>query len=260
MIGVSTACLYPEQTEESLRYLAENGVQTVEVFFNTFSEFSKEYALQLKKLCDQYHVHIYSVHPFTSFMETYLFFDEYARRKKDGFRLYRSFFEVAQMLGAQVFNFHGQALDRPDDFEKYVQIYSDLFRMAKEYDLIFSQENVRNYKSRSIEFVSNMANTLQNEVAFTFDIKQAHMAGEDLLSMAKAMAERLVLVHINDYNDSQSCLLPTYGNCDLAAIKQTLSQYQYTGPYMIEVYSSNYQQRNEILNSKNRLEKIFGER
>lgn len=74
MIGVSTACLYPEQTEESLRYLAENGVQTVEVFFNTFSEFSKEYALQLKKLCDQYHVHIYSVHPFTSFMETYLFF------------------------------------------------------------------------------------------------------------------------------------------------------------------------------------------
>lgn len=32
MIGVSTACLYPEQTEESLRYLAENGVQTVEVF------------------------------------------------------------------------------------------------------------------------------------------------------------------------------------------------------------------------------------
>ena len=33
-IGVSTACLYPMETEKALRALGEAGVRTVEVFFN----------------------------------------------------------------------------------------------------------------------------------------------------------------------------------------------------------------------------------
>ena len=41
--GVSTACLYPMQTEEALETLAKMGIKTLEIFFNAPSELSKPF-------------------------------------------------------------------------------------------------------------------------------------------------------------------------------------------------------------------------
>lgn len=257
MIGVSTACLYPELTEESLLYLARNGVHTVEVFFNTFSEFELVYAQRLKEICLEYGVRILSVHPFTSFMETYFFFDQYARRRDDGLKLYRSFFETAAFLGAEIFNFHGQLQQGADIGKQYFEAYAELFSIAREYGLIFSQENVRNYKSRDISFIRRMSEYLGDNVRFTLDTKQAYMAGQDVFEMARTMSGKLALVHINDHNAESSCLLPGQGDSNLLGLHDSLSANGYTGAYMIEVYSSNYASRQQIIDSKILLEKLF---
>ena len=257
MIGVSTACLYPLDTEVSLRFLAENGVKTIEVFINTFSEFKLDYIRSLKQICDRYGVQVYSIHPFTSFMETYFFFDDYVRRKSDGLYLYESFFEASSFLGAKVFNFHGQLQQAPDCEERYLETYSELYGLAKKYGLKFSQENVRNYKSRDIAFIRKMVAQLGDQLDFTLDINQAHMAGQDIFEMAEAMSNRLSLVHINDFDEEHDCMLPLCGICDLYGLHKNLSNSGFSGPYMIEVYSSNYRDRKEILNSKGQLEKIF---
>lgn len=37
-IGVSSACMYPQETEKAFLFLAENGVKKTEIFFNGLSE------------------------------------------------------------------------------------------------------------------------------------------------------------------------------------------------------------------------------
>ena len=43
LAGISTACLYPQNTEEVLTILAENGVESTEVFINSASEMQTDY-------------------------------------------------------------------------------------------------------------------------------------------------------------------------------------------------------------------------
>ena len=50
MIGVSTACLYPLETEKAFEYLAKNGIKNTEIFFNTDSELTPSFVSELKQI------------------------------------------------------------------------------------------------------------------------------------------------------------------------------------------------------------------
>jgi sugar phosphate isomerase/epimerase len=257
MIGLSTASFYPLETEKVIEKISKLGFNVIEVFFNTTSELTMEYVLDLKKICDEYGVKVNSIHPFTSFAEPYFFFTDYVRRFNDGCDLYEKYFNLAAVLGAKIFNFHGDLLQRKTTPDEYAEIYYKLYTVAKKHEILFSQENVSRCLSGKSDFLKKLSDILGDNIYFTLDIKQANRAGEDPYSFVEKIGNKIVLVHINDFNEENDCLLPCYGKYDLKKIKKKLDEKEFKGYYIIEVYSQNYKELKEIEQSKNMLEKLF---
>ena len=239
-IGISTACLYPMETERSLETLSSMGFEVYEVFLNTFRELKPDFLNGLKKIAGQ--GRIVSVHPFTSAFESLLFFSDYIRRFEDGLSAYRYFLEAAVTLGARLFVLHGQrdyaysAITEEDYFERYAALY----RLGKTYGVTVAQENVNRFRSERPSFVKRMRRYLSEECAFVLDVKQAVRAGEDPYEMLTAMGERLVHVHINDNLPGRDCLLPGEGQMDYRRMRELLDRYTYCGDIVLEVYRRDF--------------------
>lgn len=257
MIGVSTACLYPLETEKAFEFLAESGIKNTEIFFNTDSELSPSFVSELKRIADLNGVRVYSVHPFLSVSDYYYLFCPYPRRQADALDKYRRFFEIAALLGAEVVNFHGPRLEQEVSDEQYCEVYVRYYREALREGVFFCQENVCRCHSRSPEFLGYMSKTCGDEVRFTLDIKQAHRAAFDPFDFIDAVKGKLKLVHCNDYNEVCDCLLPLYGTFDLLSFRDRLLSNGYDGMYTIEVYSKSYSDRSEILDSYRKLSRLF---
>ena len=251
MVGVSTACLYPLETEKSLELLVDKGVRLVEIFFNTYSEFNEPFIRNLKSVCDKNGVKVKSVHPFLSYAEPIMFFGNYERRKADGMAMYERYFEAAAMLGAEIFQFHGQKKEMYISAGEYAEVYSSLYNLAKKYNVIFSQENVSRCLCGDPGYVSELSDILGNDIRFTLDVKQANRWGCDPLRMAEAMKGKISVVHINDYNDSHDCLLPCRGSYNLKKFAEYLNFCGYHSDYIIEVYAQDYKNIDEIITSEN---------
>lgn len=258
-IGVSSGCFYPRLTETVIKDITLTGASVMELFINTHSEMEIDYIKELKEIIDYYGISVCSVHPFTSFAETYLFFSEYPRRTEDGFRIYDRYFEICNILGAKILNFHGFKSEKSIEFEKYCHVYGTLYEKAKAAGVVFSQENVRKFISGDIEFIRRFSDYMKNSVAFTFDIKQAYMSCYDPIEFSKTVVDKLVLVHLNDFDGENTCLLPGKGVFDLQTFFTDLSLSGYTGNYIIEVYSGVYGNDTEIADSVKYAESILKE-
>ena len=81
-IGVSSSCLYPLSPLESLEILGKLGITTSEVFVNSPSEMTIEYAKKLNSLRAEYGIDILALHPFTSFEKRACNF--YRKKKRGG--------------------------------------------------------------------------------------------------------------------------------------------------------------------------------
>jgi len=257
-IGISTACYYPLELENTVQHINDCNVKVIEVFFNTISEFSVEFIKILKNKCDFYGIKVVSVHPFTSFMEPFLFFSPYEKRYNDGFELYKSFFEYTTMIGADIFNFHGEQQNHYEvEIDKYCEVYHKLFTIAKSFGVCFSQENVSRCLPGKLDFISKMSEKLGNDVYFTLDLKQAHKIGEDPVSFIDSLKNKIIHIHLNDCNKTQDCLLPGTGNYNFFELYKKLNKYKYNGSFIIEVYRQNYDLYDEIQQSVNYINNIF---
>ena len=76
-IGISSASLYPEFLEDSLKMIGEAGIKTTELFVNTISEIQPEFISKLRAIKDYYGINIVSFHPFTSGFEHYMLFPKH---------------------------------------------------------------------------------------------------------------------------------------------------------------------------------------
>ena len=47
--GISSSSFYPLLTEDAVKFLVDNKVPNIEIFFNSFSELNFEYLKKLKK-------------------------------------------------------------------------------------------------------------------------------------------------------------------------------------------------------------------
>ena len=258
-VGISTGCYYPRLTEDIIKDISETGVSVIELFINTHSEMSDGYIKELLKKTDHYGLRVGSVHPFSSFAESYLFFSNYPRRLQDGIDIYERFFEICNILGANIVNFHGMRIDFNASFERYCEGYALLFERAKKTGIIFSQENVRQHVCGNPEYIKRFSSYLGKDVAFTFDVKQAHMMGYDPFEFIDAVSDKLCLVHLNDYNEQSSCLLPGEGCFDIRKLVEKLNCSNYSGDYIIEVYSQNYSNESDITKSVCYTEKVIKE-
>lgn len=235
--GISAASLYPLETEKALILLSKLGYNVFEIFINAFAELEPEYCDMLNRLQKACGFRIHSVHPFTSALESMLLFERYDRRTEEGFALYRKYMEAAKRLGAEIVALHGQRIGagKLTDAE-YYERYHKLYLMGKELGVTFAQENVRQFRSASPDFIRGMRAHLGDECAFVLDIKQAVLSGVDPHDMLETMGTQLCHVHLSDHSEKGSCLLPGEGNFDFARLRTKLDALQYTGAVITEVY------------------------
>lgn len=256
-IGLSTACLYPMETEQALLHVLEQGARTVEIFFNAESEYDVPYLRRLQAILTHYGATVGSIHPYTAAYESAMFFSEYPARFTDSVLQYRRTFAVAAFLGAKLVVFHGARKDLPMSMELYCERFERLAQVAKEEGVLLAQENVARCKCGASAHVAAMRRILGEEVHFVLDVKQARRAGEALQDMCAAMDGQIACVHLSDAAPGQDCLLPGAGTTDLSILRQELDAQGFRGPLMIEVYRTGFSYVSELKTALCTADQIF---
>lgn len=239
--GISTACLYPMETEEALALLLSLGYRRFEVFLNAFSELEKPFLAMLKELTEAQGATFCSVHPLTSPIESLLLFGNYPRRTEEGFRLYAKYAEAAAFLGGEYVVIHGQR--RGAGFltdREYWERFGELTRFSAGTGARPAQENVRDHKSCDPAFLRGMRDYLGEDAAFVLDVKQCRMSGFTVQETAAAMGDRLCHVHYSDCDEERPCLLPGAGNFDFSKFRLLLEELEFHGTVVTEVYRQNF--------------------
>ncbi len=252
-VGMSLACFYPLEPEKAVSKAALIGIDVCEIFLNTWSELDEEYLHALKNTCDHYGIRVRSIHPFTSFLENYLFFSPYPRRVEDAVKLYRQYANAAKILGAEVISIHGDRGIGLENLDAYIQCAAPLLKMQDETGIAFAMENVYYNSVNYPEFTARLRQKMPN-VRFTFDVKQAFKGGQDAYDLVRAMGSAVVNFHANDRDEEQICMLPGQGNVDFGRISKILKGNGYSGPAIIEVYSKNFSELSELKVAKSFLE------
>lgn len=250
LTGISTACLYPMETEQALEKLLRLGFRRFEVFLNCMEELQQPYLRQLKQRAQTYGAVFVSLHPFTSAMESSLLFGDYPRRTKEAFDFYRRYLAACAYLGGHYVVIHGQPAGHGAlSDQAYWERFGELYRLGDQEGAWPAQENVRNHRAADPRFLEGMRRALGEECAFVLDVKQCRLSGYPLKETWQAMGDRLVHVHLSDCTQQEPCLLPGQGNFDFAAFRTRLEQGGFSGTAVTEVYRRNFQQESELKDS-----------
>ena len=252
-IGISSACFFPDIPEKAVDFLVENKIGYAEFFLNCYSEFSIDFIKKLKKNLDTVPTEIFALHPFSSGFENRLFFSEYRRLFSDGLEIYKRFFEAAAYMNADLFILHGADRYSSISDNEYFERFQEIDRAAASFGIRLAQENVANFKSRSVDFIKNMKNQL-GDVVFTLDIKQCRRASQNVFDMAKAMGNSLRHIHLSDSDASHDCLPPGTGSFDFGKFFELIDSIcDKTPSAVIELYKKNYSSPSQLVSSLNYL-------
>ncbi len=246
-LGISTASLYPQLTEEAFEFIGASHVPVTEVFLNSESETEDAFVAKLEALHRQYGVRIAALHPFSSFSEPYNLFSAYTRRFQDGQERFRRFFAAAAALGAKYLVLHGDRIAGELPVEEYCHRYKILYDLGQTFGVTLTQENVTNYRASQPTFIRQMRQYLGQDAKFTLDIKQCIRSGHGILATAEAMGQNIVHMHISDHDAHTDCMLPGKGQFDFSAFFAKMQAAGYNGDYMIEVYRAAYKQPEELI-------------
>lgn len=238
--------------------LTNMGFHLFEIFFNTYSELRQDYLNNLKSILDTTGSSVKSIHPFTSGFESMMFFSDYDNRFTDSIEFYRRYFEAANHIGAKILVLHGQRdylLSKLSE-QEYFERYALLYEAGRHCGIQVAQENVNRFRSEDPGFIRRMRDYLGNGCCFVLDIKQAVRAGKDPFEMCDAMGDRLVHIHLNDNNEKSDCLLPGEGNMDYARLMNQLTEYGYSGDFIIEVYRTSIPKMEHLVESRHFVEQF----
>lgn len=255
--GVSTASLYPLQTEDALRTLGELGVRNVEIFVNDISETGGDVLREIQSVISAYGLNVVSAHPFSSPMETLFLFSDYKRRVETIIDMYKRYFEFMQAVGAGIFVLHGAAKDARCTEPVYVERFLRLCDIAAPYGAVIAQENVHYCKSGKIEFLKMMKKECGGRARFVLDVKQAIRAGYDPLDIADAVGDSVIHLHISDNREGADCVPVGKGSYDFEKLIRRLHAQGFDGAALLELYRGGYGDYSELKESSDRLWEII---
>ena len=255
-LGISTASLYPLETELALEEVGKAGVKNTEIFFNAESELKDSFIDILLCIKEKYNMNITAVHPAMSLAESYMLFSAYDRRYYEGLKQYRRYSEVAKALGAKYLIMHGGKPNGILNDEEYCQRYMALNCETERNGVTVLQENVVNYRSGDIEFMRSMKDILGTDAKFCLDIKQCIRCGYVPMDLIEEFYDNIKHFHISDHSVAGDCLLPLNGKFDFSGLFDFLKQKGYEGALMTEVYRYAYKEYDEIFTSFRKLEEL----
>lgn len=245
-IGVSTASFFGKKyTEEAYDELNRLGIPVCETFLSTFMEYEKDFVdLLLEKKGD---LQVYSVHALTSQFEPQLY-NLSDRTRADALKIFDKVIEAGTRLGAKVFTFHGAvALKKTSycDMERVGKITENLVNRAKEKGIDLAYENVHWSYYNYPEFIEKLSNYAPS-VKTCLDIKQAMQSGIDYRDYLKFMKGKLLNVHLCDYDASGKLSVCGKGDFDFYELFCRLIDIGYDGAAIMELYSKDYGDFDEI--------------
>lgn len=258
-IGVSTASLYPLETELALETLGKMGIKNTEIFINAECELKLSFIDILEDIKESYGMNITAIHPTMSLAEPFTIFSTYERRFNDALKSYTRYSEIAARLGAKYIIMHGGKPSINLEDEEYCERYMRLKNATLQNGVTVLQENVVNYRSGDLEFLRAMRDILGDEAEFCIDIKQAVRCGYCPIELIDDFLPNIRHMHISDHSVESDCQLPGKGGFDFNGMFSLLEKRGYNGSFMIEVYRNAYREYDEIyssyINTKNLLYK-----
>ena len=239
-IGVSTGCFFPEKTDTAFEMVAETGAKTAEIFFNTDSELDEHFVNKLKKTAEENNIKVISVHPFTSAIETFMFFSRTDYKLEDSVKYYEKYFKACNILGAEYVVIHGcNIMADYMDMKRYADNLNALSRKAREYGVYISQENVVKFKCGYAENLRKFIRYADKDIKFVFDFKQSIRADQDMYEIIDIMGNRISHLHVSDYDGKTESLLPGQGSVDFCKLFDYVHSRYNVNNAIIEVYNEN---------------------
>lgn len=245
-IGISTANLYPMTVEDALSSIGGLGAKTAEVFVNTVSELTPEFAAAMKQRATQHGMTIRSLHSYTSCFEPYLLFSQYERRFEDGLLVFDPIFKAAADMGAAFVILHGDRDPGVLPAEQSIARFEALYDRGQQHGVTLLQENVVRFRACQPAFVREMRKVLGDKAQFTFDFKQCRRTGIPYEEMIDAMRGAIRHVHISDSDAEHDCLMPGAGQEDLVSTLRLLKDAGFDGAVIIELYRHNFDKIEEL--------------
>jgi len=236
LLGLSTAAFYGKwETEEAAARIAKLPLDCAEVFLQSDSETTKEFAALVKENLGS--VSCTSVHPLGGY-ENYMA-GRPARQVKDAFDHFRHILDAGAELGAGTFVYHGRNTPLlsplPWNLAWNIEAIVPMCEEAQRRGMVIGWENVCWCQLTEPGRVLEARGALP-QVRFTLDIKQAMRAGCDPIEFVYAMSDRLCNVHVCDWREDGSLCLPGEGIFDFDTLFDALKKVEYDGPVIMEPY------------------------
>lgn len=250
LTGISTASLFGRfHTEDGLEFLSKNGVQTAEVFLESYSEYTKKFGKILNKVKGQTSIH--SIHTLTTQFEPQLY-SLNDRAMADSFCLLEDTLKCAKEMGAKYYTFHGVArLKRTPitiNFDRVAKYTQKIIDLCGKYGVSLAYENVHWAYYNYVGFFNELRSRTYG-LKGTLDIKQARQSNVDYRDLITEMGKDIVTVHLSDINEQGKMCLPGKGTTDFNELFSRLKDVGFDGALLLEVYQSDFTDVKELFNS-----------
>ncbi|MBR5224232.1 MAG: sugar phosphate isomerase/epimerase [Clostridia bacterium] len=248
-LGLSTAAFYGRyETEEAAAQIAKLPLDCAEVFLQSESENTKEFAAIVRRNLGS--VACVSVHPISGY-ENYMA-GRPARQVRDAFHHFSRILEAGEVLGAKTFVYHGRNTPMlsalPWNLKWNIEAITPMCEMAAWRGMAVGWENVCWCQLTTPERVLEAKAALP-QVRFTLDIKQAMRAGRDPIEYVRAMGDQMCNVHVCDWHEDGKLCLPGEGAFDFDALMKALREIGYSGPVIMEPYQALIESDEALLHS-----------
>ena len=256
-IGISTASLYMrENIEDAVVTLGKLNAKVTELFLETYTEYTPEFAEVLKSRIGDLKVH--SVHVHTMHYEPELFSDN-KRQYDAALRLYENVLGLGQLLGAKCYTMHGRGrIKRSVNYDNYEAVgkrLNTLSEIAGKYGISLCLENVEWAYYNRVGFFKEVSAYAPNLKA-VLDVKQARLSGCDVYAYIDEMGGKLKTVHLSDIGENGERCLPGKGITDYKKLFSALKKNGFDGEMLIEVYAGDFKELSELTDSLEYLRKI----
>lgn len=236
-LGLSTSSFYGRwETEESAAAISRLSLDCAEVFLQTTSEYTRDFARIVRKNLGK--LTCTSVHPLGTYFENALI-SRSLRQRRDAMDVFRRVLDAGEELGAKVYVHHGRHTPRNEILPWNLKANADMLlpmcEEAEKRGMVIGWENVCWCQLTTPQRVLEARDQLQN-VHYTLDIKQAMKAGCDPLDFIAAMGNRLCNVHVCDWDENGNLCLPGEGVFPFSKMIRALKAAGYDGPVIIEPY------------------------
>ncbi len=240
-IGISTATFFGKDvTENAFDNLRALNVKVTEVFLNTFFEYKPSFGNMLAERKENIKVH--SMHAHTNSFEPELF-NDVDRTRLDSVQILKKVLRTGKKLGAKFYTFHGATrLKKRDynfDYPVLGKKVEGINSIMNDYGITLCYENVHWAYFSEPEFFEKLKPYAPN-IGCCFDNKQARQSGIDYKEFLKVMNGRLKTVHVSDFDENGKMCVPGKGKFDFVELFKILSDMNFQGCVLIELYGNDY--------------------